>query len=57
MNGAQRRTLVSPQRIHCTYCGMPKVTAWAEAMLNNEKIKSTALAVIELHLSFSQPIS
>jgi len=27
---------------------MPKGTSWAEAMLNSEKIKSVALAVIEL---------
>ena len=51
MNGTQRRTLVSPWRMHCTYCGMPKGTPRAEAMLNREKIKSVALAVIELRLS------
>ena len=41
------------QRMHCTYCGMPKGTARAEAMSNSEKIKPIALAVIifELHLS------
>ena len=35
-------------RMHCTYRGMPKGT---EAMLNSEKIKPIALAVITLHLS------
>jgi len=33
------------------HCGMPKGTSWAEATLNNKKIKPTALATIELHLS------
>ena len=40
MNGTQRTTLVSPWRIHCMYCGMPKGTSWAETMLNSEKIES-----------------
>ena len=30
---------------------MPKGTCRAEAMSNSEKIKSVALAIIELHLS------
>jgi len=30
------------------HCGMPKGTSRAEAMLNNEKIKPVALAIIEL---------
>ena len=30
MNGTQKRTLVSPKRMHCTYCGMPKGTCQAE---------------------------
>jgi len=30
---------------------MPKSTSWAEAMLNSEKIKLVALAVIELRWS------
>ena len=33
------------------YCGMPKGTSQAEAMLNSEKIKLVVLAVIELYLS------
>ena len=33
------------------YCGMPKGTCWAEATSNSEKMKSVALAVIELCLS------
>ena len=37
--------------MHCTYCGMPKGTSRAEAMLNSEKIKPVALVVIELRLS------
>ena len=45
MNGTQRRTLVY------TYCSKPKGTCLAEAMLNSEKIKPVALAIIELCLS------
>jgi len=37
MNGTQRRTLVSPWRMHCIYYGMPNDTSWAEATLNSEK--------------------
>ena len=51
MNGTQRRTLVSPWRMHCMYCGMPKGTSRTEATSNSEKIKPVALAVIKLHLS------
>jgi len=29
----------SLKNMHCTYCGVPKSTSWAEATLNNEKIK------------------
>ena len=36
--------------IHCTYCDMPKGTSLDKAMLNSEKIKPVALAVIMLHL-------
>jgi len=48
MNGTQRRTLVSPWRIHCMYCSMPKGTSQAEATSNSEKIKSIALAAFKL---------
>ena len=51
MNGTQRRTLVSPWRMHCTHCGMPKGTSRAEATLNSEKIKPVAIAVIKLCLT------
>jgi len=34
--------------MHWMYCGMPKGPSWAEAMLNSEKIKLVALAIIEL---------
>ena len=51
MNGTQRRTLVSPQRMHCMYCGMPKDTSRGKVTLNSEKIKPTALAAVELCLS------
>ena len=52
MNGTQRRTLVSPQRMHCMYCGMPKRTSQTEVMLKNEKIKPVALVItIQLRLS------
>jgi len=52
------RTLVSLWKMHCTYCGMPKGTSWAEAMLNSENIKSVALAIIKLwrHQSGSQSV-
>jgi len=33
------------------YCGMPKGTSRAEVMLDSEKIKPVALAVIELRWS------
>ena len=38
---------------------MPKGTSWAEAISNSEKIKSIALAVVELRLSegISQSVS
>jgi len=49
MNRTQRRTLVRPWRMHCTYCSMPKGTSRAEATLNSEKVKPVALAIIELH--------
>ena len=48
MNGTQRRTLVSPFRMHWTKCSMLKGTSWAKVTLNSEKIKPVALAVIEL---------
>jgi len=37
---------VTPRRMHYMYCGMPKGTSRAEAMLNSEKIKCVALACI-----------
>jgi len=33
------------------YSGMAKGTSWAEAMLNSEKIKPVALAIVELRES------
>jgi len=39
MNGTQKWILVSPWRMHCTYCGMPKDTSRAKATSNSEKIK------------------
>ena len=56
MNGTQRRTLVSPRRMHY---GMQKGTCRAKAMSNSEKIKPVALAVIKLRLSegISQSVS
>jgi len=32
MNGTQRKTLVSLNRMHLMYCGMIKGTSWAKAM-------------------------
>jgi len=49
INGTQRRTMVSPWRIHWMYYGLPKGTSRAKAMLNSEKIKPVALAIIKLH--------
>jgi len=48
MNGAQRRAVVSPWRMHCMYSGMAKGTSQAEATSNSEKIKPIALAIVEL---------
>jgi len=48
MNGTQRRTLVSPWRMHCMYSGMAKDTSQAEATSNSKKIKPIALAIVEL---------
>ena len=50
-SGTQRRTLVSPWRVRCTYSGTPKGTSRAEATSNSEKIKPVSLAVTELCLS------
>jgi len=36
------------ESIVCTYCGMPKGTSWAEAMLNNEKIKPVSTALVNV---------
>jgi len=35
-NGTQRSTLVSPWKMHCTYCGVPKSTSQAEVISNSE---------------------
>jgi len=51
MNKTQRRALVSPWRIYCMYSGMTKGTFGAEAMSNSLKIKSVALAIVNLCLS------
>ena len=48
-------TQVTPQCMHCIYCGMPKDTCLAEATSNSEEIKLAALATIKLH--FSEDIS
>jgi len=45
MDGTQRRTLVSPLRMPCVYCSMPKGTSRAEVMSNGKPI---ALAIVEL---------
>jgi len=39
------------RRMHCVYSGMAKGTSQAEVMLNSEKIKSVALAIVELRES------
>jgi len=48
MKGAQKRALVSPQRMLCMYSSMAKGTSMAEATSNSEKMKSIALAIVEL---------
>ena len=40
MNGTQRRTLVSPWRIHCTHCGVPKGTSRVEQCKNQARSHS-----------------
>jgi len=47
MNGTQTRTLVSPQRMHCTYCDMVKGT------VTQHQKWLIVLATIELDLSES----
>jgi len=44
MNGTQRRTLVSPWRMHCTYYDMPKDTSHAEVTSNSEKNQACSLS-------------
>ena len=59
MNGRQRQTLVSPWRMQCMYCSMPKDTSRAEGTLNSKIIKPVALAIIKLCLTegISQAVS
>jgi len=51
MKGTQKRALVSPWRMLCMHSSMAKGTSQAEAMSSSEKIKSVALAIVELHES------
>jgi len=51
MKGTQKRALVSPWRMLCMYSGMVKGTSRAEVTSNSEKIKSVALAMVELRES------
>jgi len=48
LNWTQRKTLVSPWRMHCAYCGMSKGMQWNWTV---NKIKLIALAFIKLCLS------
>jgi len=53
-NGVQRRTkasLVEPWCEHWSCSGWQKDKSQDEAMLNNEEIKATAIAIIKLRLS------
>ena len=50
LNGTQRMTLVSPRRMHYTYCGEPKGTSQAEATLNSEKIQARSLSRYQVTL-------
>jgi len=55
MNGTQRRALVSPRRMHCMYCGMPKGTSRDEVTLNSEK-SSVYIALVIVELRWSEGI-
>jgi len=44
MNETQGRTLVSPWKMHCTYCGVPKGTSRADATSNSEKNQARSLS-------------
>jgi len=46
--GTQRRTLVSPWRMHCMYSDMANDTSWAEVTSSSEKVKPVTLAIVEL---------
>jgi len=48
MNNTQRRSLVSPSKMHCMYSSMVKGTSQAEVMSNSKKIKPVALAIVKL---------
>jgi len=50
MNGTQRRTLVSPLRMHFMYSRMAKDASQAEAILNSEKFKPVALSCASLKI-------
>jgi len=43
--------MVSPWKMHCVYTSMAKGTFRDEATSNSEKIKSVALAIVELRES------
>jgi len=45
MNGSQRKTLVSPLKMHCAYCSMLNGTSRA-ATFTVKKIKPVALAIV-----------
>jgi len=49
VNGTQRRAFHGKSIVNSS--GAPKSTSQAEAILNNEKIKPIALAIVELRKS------
>jgi len=51
MNETQKKALVSPRRMHCMHSGMAKGTSQAGVVLNSEKFKPIALAIVQLHES------
>jgi len=46
----QSRTPVSPWRMHCMYCGMPKSTSRIEATSNSEKNQACSLSLYQVTL-------
>ena len=59
INGTQRRTVVSPWRMHCMYFGMPKATSRAKVcwIVKKNQASSPRCSQVTLVWRFSQSIS